>query len=79
MRIEGNYREDGYATIRGLIPPEVAANLFRQIQIDLEAAGKNFDTFAKEHQLSNRHTVDISGHFLPATDDVSVGDDADYE
>ncbi|WP_430444803.1 hypothetical protein [Sphingorhabdus contaminans] len=63
MRIEGNYRENGHATVRGLIPPEVAANLFRQIQIDLEAAGKNFNSFAKEHQLSNRHTVDISGHF----------------
>ena len=49
MRIEGDYEKDGYATIRGLIPPEVAANLFKQIQIDLKAAGKSFDTFAKAH------------------------------
>ncbi len=63
MRIEGDYEQDGYATIRGLIPPEVASNLFRQIQIDLEAAGKSFETFAKWHPLSKQQTVDISGHF----------------
>ncbi len=63
MRIEGDYSKDGYATIRGLIPPEVAANLFKQIQIDLRAAGKSFETFAKSHPLSKQHTIDISGHF----------------
>ena len=63
MRIEGNYADDGYATIRGLIPPEVATNLFKQLQMDLQGAGKSFDTFAKSHQLSKQRTVDISGHF----------------
>lgn len=63
MRIEGDYREDGYATIRGLVPPEVAANLFKQIQIDLANAGRSFLDFAKTHPLSMQQTVDISGHF----------------
>src|SRR5690606_38757388 len=63
MRIEGDYAKDGYATIRGLVPPEVAANLFRQIEIDLAGAGKSFGTFAKTHPLSNQQTIDISGHF----------------
>lgn len=63
MRIEGDYHRDGYATVRGLIPPEVAANLFKQIQIDLTAAGRSFNDFAKLHQLSKQETVDISGHF----------------
>jgi hypothetical protein len=63
MRIEGDYSKDGYATIRGLIPPEVAATLFKQIQIDLRAAGKSFETFAKSHPLCKQPTVDISGHF----------------
>ncbi len=63
MEIEGDYAADGYATIRGLIPPEVAANLFKQIQLDLAAGGKSFDTFAKMHPLSKQQTVDISGHF----------------
>lgn len=63
MRIEGDYKADGHATIRGLIPPEVAANLFRQLQIDLEAAGKTFQSFAQEHALTPRATIEISGHF----------------
>jgi hypothetical protein len=63
MRIEGDYRADGFATVRGLIPPEVAANLFRQLQIDLEAAGKTFQSFAQEHALTPRPTIEISGHF----------------
>ena len=63
MQVEGDYRKDGYATIRGLVPPEVAANLFKQIQLDLNASGKSFDSFAQAHQLSKLHTIDISGHF----------------
>lgn len=63
MRIEGNYARDGFATIRGLVPPEVAVNLFKQIQMDLNAAGRTFKDFAKLHELSNEHTIDISGHF----------------
>lgn len=63
MKIEGDYGRDGFATVRGLIPPEVAANLFKQIRIDLTAAGRSFNDFAKLHQLSKHETVDISGHF----------------
>ena len=63
MRIEGDYNKDGYATIRGLIPPEVASNLFKQLQIDLSASGKSFQTFAKLNNISRHESVDISGHF----------------
>ena len=63
MRIEGNYNEDGFATIRGLVPPEVASNLFKQLQIDLATAGKSFETFAQSQPLSKQRTIDISGHF----------------
>lgn len=63
MRIEGDYRANGFATVRGLIPPEVAANLYKQIQIDLANAGKSFETFAQVQPLSRHQTVDISGHF----------------
>jgi hypothetical protein len=63
MRIEGDYKKDGYATIRGLIPPEVASNLFKQLQVDLAAAGKSFETFAKLNNIQRHESVDISGHF----------------
>jgi hypothetical protein len=63
MRIEGDYGAEGYATIRGLVPPEVAANLFKQLQMDLTSAGKSFDTFTRTQALSRHPTVEISGHF----------------
>jgi hypothetical protein len=63
MRLEGDYHANGYATMRELVPPEVALNLFKQIQMDLSAAGKSFQTFAKAHPLSKQPTIDISGHF----------------
>lgn len=63
MRVEGDYEKDGYATIRGLIPPEVAFNLFKQLQIDLQAAGKSFEEFAQGHALTAQPTIEISGHF----------------
>ena len=63
MRIEGDYNKDGFATIRGLVPPEVASNLFRQIQMDLQGSGKSFENFAQDQPLSKHQTVDISGHF----------------
>ena len=68
MRVEGDYKEDGYTTIRGLIPSEVASLLFKQIQIDLTSAGQSFASYAQTHQLSMQPTVDISGHlYRPLT------------
>lgn len=63
MHIDGDYQRDGFAAIRGLVPPEVASYLLKQIEIDLQAAGKSFDTFARLNNLSRRHSVEISGHF----------------
>lgn len=63
MKIEGDYEKDGFATIRGLIPREVAGNLFKQIEIDLKAAGRTFADFAQEHALARQPTIEISGHF----------------
>ncbi len=63
MQREGDYQANGHATLRGLVPPEVAFNLFTQIRLDLNAAGKSFESFAKMHPLSVQPTIDISGHF----------------
>jgi hypothetical protein len=68
MRIEGDYNKDGYATVRGLVPFEVASNLFKQLEIDLAAAGKSFATFTQSQPLSKHQTVEISGHlYRPLT------------
>ncbi|HTI31002.1 MAG TPA: hypothetical protein VL405_02640 [Sphingomonas sp.] len=63
MKVEGNYQQDGYATIRGLVPPEVATNLFKQLDMDLKAAGRTFQSFAQSQALSRHETIEISGHF----------------
>ncbi len=63
MQVEGDYGKDGYAAIRSLIPPDVAAMLFRQIKLDLEAGGRTFQSFAQSHALTANPTVEISGHF----------------
>lgn len=60
MRIEGDYKEDGYAAIRGLIPPEVASNLVNLLRTDLRGS---FETFALSQPLSRHQTIDISGHY----------------
>ena len=68
MRIEGDYEKDGYAAIRGLVPPEVAWNLFDQLRTHLAASGKTFETFAQSQPLSRHPTVEISGHlYRPLT------------
>lgn len=63
MRIEGDYETDGYAVLRGLIPAELASMLFKQIQMDLEASGKNFQIFAQKHALVENPTIELSGHY----------------
>lgn len=63
MRIEGDYVKNGYAVLRGLIPPELAAMLMKQLQVDLESSGKSFQTFAQRHALVEKPTIEISGHF----------------
>ena len=63
MKIEGDYAKDGYAVLRGLIPQELATMLFHQVQKDLEAAGKNFGSFAQQHALVENPTIELSGHF----------------
>lgn len=57
MRIAGNCERDGYATIRGLIPREVALSPSRQIQLEIEAAVHSFQTFARAQALSKQPTI----------------------
>ena len=63
MRVTGDYAKDGYASVEGLIPPEVANALVQQLEADLVAAGKSFNSFSRQEALMRRPTVEISGHF----------------
>lgn len=63
MRVTGDYRKDGYASVEGLIPAQVASALVQQLEADLVAAGKSFNSFSRQEALMRRPTVEISGHF----------------
>lgn len=40
MRVSGDYRRDGYAEVKPLIPPEVAAAMVEQLEADLASVGQ---------------------------------------
>jgi hypothetical protein len=63
MRVSGDYRRDGYAEVKPLIPPEVAAALVQQLEADLAGAGQSFASFEQRLPLMKRPTVEISGHW----------------
>jgi len=68
MRVTGDYAKDGYASVEGLVPPEVAGALVGQLQADLAGAGKSFDSFLRREALTRHATVEISGHlYRPLT------------
>ena len=66
MQIFGSYEDDGYALVRGLVPPEIAARLLEQIQHEIEARGQNFQSLARPHPLVRKASVEVSGHMLPS-------------
>jgi hypothetical protein len=63
MRVTGDYRIDGYASVERLVPSEVANALCQQLEADLAASGKSFSSFSRQEPLMRRPTVEISGHF----------------
>ena len=63
MKVTGDYDRDGYATVAGLVPPEVAGALVSTMETDLAAVGRPFQSFMRSEPLMRRPTVEISGHF----------------
>ena len=64
MHVIGDYSKDDYVKVEGLIPPEIALALCQQLEVDLAAAGKSFETFAMPQALTRRPTVEITGHMF---------------
>jgi hypothetical protein len=62
MQVTGDYHRDGYASVEGLVPPEVAGALVSVIESDLAAAGQSFQSFMRSEPLMRRPTVEISGN-----------------
>lgn len=66
MQVIGSYDDDGYALVRGLIAPEIAAALLEQIQLEVQARGESFQSLARPHPLIRKASVEVSGNLYPA-------------
>jgi hypothetical protein len=62
MKVEGDYHRQGYALVKGLIPPEVAEMFLVRMQADLAASGTSAAAFGHQSPLTAKPTVEIYGH-----------------
>jgi hypothetical protein len=65
MQVSGNYREDGYALVEGLLPPEVTRAFLRQLRSDFKRSGIDLGRLGKESNLLRRPAVEIYGYHYP--------------
>jgi hypothetical protein len=64
MKVIGDYSKDDYVTVERLVAPEIATALCQALELDLAAAGKNFESFAMPQALTRQPTVEITGHMF---------------
>ncbi|NIJ18657.1 hypothetical protein FHS95_000326 [Sphingomonas naasensis] len=65
MEIEGDYRRDGYALVRGLVPAEVCAAILGQMQTDAARAGRRLEDMGKTSPILPRPASEIYGYHYP--------------
>lgn len=61
MRVEGDYARDGFATLRGLVPAEVAQAFLSQLKADLDAAGTSMVSLYRPAPIMNKSAVELYG------------------
>lgn len=62
MNVEGDYQSNGYATLRGLVPPEVADVFLRRLKRDMESARIPMQQFAQTSEILSKNAVEIYGY-----------------
>jgi hypothetical protein len=65
VRVEGEYGRDGYAHLRGLIAPEVAAAFLRSIKRDLGPGPIFLSRVDRHPNLLKRPAFELYGHHYP--------------
>lgn len=65
MKLNGDYRRDGYAHVESLIPAEIATALLQRIKADLEADG-SWIRFATSAPITKRVAFDVYVADYPA-------------
>jgi hypothetical protein len=62
VRVTGDYSNDGYVKVERLVAPEIATALCQQLEMDIRATGRTFQSFSLAQPLTRRPTVEITGH-----------------
>jgi hypothetical protein len=62
MKVIGDYNQSGYATIEGLVPPEVAAAFLDQFKQDIGPGTVELSKVASHPNLLNRPALEVYGH-----------------
>jgi hypothetical protein len=63
MRIVGDYQQDGYALLEGLIAPETAAAFVSMLKKDLGQSALPVSNVRDDPNLLARPAFEIYGHF----------------
>lgn len=65
MQVDGNYRSNGYALLRGLIAPEVGQAFLRQLKVDLQIESIALADVSDYPNLLHRPAFEIYGYHYP--------------
>ena len=65
MEVVGNYHQDGYALIRGLIAPEVGQALLKSLKRDMGEAPIPLSRAENKINLLNRAAFEVAGQLYP--------------
>lgn len=65
MIVEGDYRRDGHALVRGLIGGEICNAFLRQFQIAIEANGATVAQLNRSSTLLSRDAPEVYGYHYP--------------
>jgi len=62
MKVEGDYQSNGYAALRGLVPPEVCDVFLRRLKQDMDSARIPMQRFAQTSEILSKNAVEIYGY-----------------
>lgn len=65
MRTTGDYQQDGYALIEGLLAPEVCNAFLHQFQQAIERSGASLAQLTRSSNLLRRDAVEMYGYHFP--------------
>lgn len=65
MNVEGNYNEDGYAAVRGLVSPEIAQAFLGLLKSDLDQSGVPLSSLRQSSNLLPDKSIELYAYHYP--------------